>query len=103
VEQARAAVAAYVAGGRPGDCAIDWDAVAGAPTLRAATAAPPARETSYDVLDTDAGAERVGRSLGANPLAIFVPCHRISRGRERSADYVGGAERRVALLELEGA
>jgi O6-methylguanine-DNA--protein-cysteine methyltransferase len=30
-----------------------------------------------------------------------VPCHRVMRGREVPGEYVGGAERRRALLELE--
>ena len=44
-----------------------------------------------------------GRVLGSNPLAIVVPCHRITRGNELPREYVGGAERRVALNELESA
>ena len=39
--------------------------------------------------------------LGANPLAILIPCHRVMRGREVPGDYVGGTDRRLALCELE--
>jgi O6-methylguanine-DNA--protein-cysteine methyltransferase len=42
-----------------------------------------------------------GRALGANPLAILVPCHRVTRGRYTPSEYAGGAERRLALFELE--
>ena len=42
-----------------------------------------------------------GLVLGANPLAILIPCHRVTRGREMPDEYVGGAERRLALCELE--
>jgi Fur family transcriptional regulator, stress-responsive regulator len=101
LDGARAAIAGYFAGGPLGASAIDWAAIADGPTLRAAMAAPRGREISYDLLDTHVGAERVGRAFGTNPLALFVPCHRITRGSERSSDYVGGFERRVALCELE--
>ena len=56
---------------------------------------------SYDVLDTPAGPRERGRVLGANPLVILIPCHRVMRGRGVPADYVGGTERRLALCALE--
>ena len=64
-------------------------------------AVPRAQLASYDALDTPAGARERGRLLGANPLAILVPCHRVTRGREMPDEYVGGAERRLALCALE--
>ena len=64
-------------------------------------AVPRAQSTSYDALDTPASATERGRVLGANPLAILVPCHRVTRGRETPSEYVGGAERRLALFDLE--
>jgi Fur family transcriptional regulator, stress-responsive regulator len=100
---AKAAVAAYFAGQPAGECAIDWDRLEGARTLRATMAVPPSRRASYDVLDTPASAAERGRVLGGNPLAILVPCHRVTRGHELAGDYVGGLERRLALLELERA
>jgi Fe2+ or Zn2+ uptake regulation protein/O6-methylguanine-DNA--protein-cysteine methyltransferase len=100
---AKAAVAAYFAGDPAGECEIDWARVEGARTLRAAMDVPRTRQASYDVLDTPASAAERGRALGGNPLAILVPCHRVTRGHEVAAEYVGGVERRRALLELERA
>ena len=100
---AKAAVGEFLAGRPARECPIDWDRLAGAPTLRAAMAVPRGQPTSYDALDTPAGATERGRVLGANPLAILVPCHRVTRGREMPSEYVGGAERRLALFELERA
>lgn len=98
---AKEVVAAYFAG-RPVDaCTIDWTRLEGGRSLRAAMAVPRARLASYDALDTPAGARELGRTLGSNPLAILVPCHRVTRGREMPGEYVGGAERRLALIELE--
>lgn len=103
VDAAKAWVAAYFAGDPPTDCAIDWRALDGAETLQAAMGAPRGEDLPYDLLDTGAPAEKRGQILGSNPVAILVPCHRVTRGREIAADYVGGPERRRILRELERA
>ena len=98
---AKQAVGEFLAGRPARECPIDWDRLAGAETLRAAMAVPRAQSASYDALDTPASAAERGRVLGANPLAILVPCHRVTRGRELPSEYVGGAERRLALFEID--
>ena len=98
---AKAEVEAFFAGDEPGECVIDWARLPGLETLRAAMAVPRAQLASYDTLDTPAAARERGLVLGANPLAILIPCHRVMRGREVPGDYVGGTERRLALCELE--
>jgi methylated-DNA-[protein]-cysteine S-methyltransferase len=43
----------------------------------------------------------VGSAVGANPIGIVVPCHRIV-GRDGSlTGYAAGIERKVRLLALE--
>jgi len=43
----------------------------------------------------------VGAAIGANPIGIVVPCHRII-GRDGSlTGYAGGLERKAKLLALE--
>ena len=55
-----------------------------------------------------AGAARaVGRAMGANPLPIFVPCHRVvAAGRRAETRLLGGfgagLDWKVRLLEHEG-
>mgnify|MGYP006442236087 CR=1 FL=1 len=50
-----------------------------------------------------AGAARaVGRAVGANPVAVLVPCHRVLPGAGGSGQYAGGAERKRWLLRREG-
>jgi Fur family transcriptional regulator, stress-responsive regulator len=98
---ARNAVEAYFAGQTAEECAIDWEWLTGEPTLRSAMAVPRAQLASYEALDTPAGARERGLVLGSNPLVIFIPCHRVTRGREVPGEYVGGPERRLALCELE--
>jgi len=87
---------------------LDWEAMA--PFQRAvlrATAAIPYGETStYTGVATAAGNPRAqraaGNALGANPLAIIVPCHRVLRSGGGFGGYTGGLERKHFLLELEG-
>ncbi|MGL4930876.1 MAG: methylated-DNA--[protein]-cysteine S-methyltransferase, partial [Plesiomonas sp.] len=44
----------------------------------------------------------VGGAIGANPLAIIIPCHRVL-GKDRSlTGYSGGLPIKTALLTLEG-
>ena len=50
------------------------------------------------------GARAVGGAIGANPLAIVVPCHRVLAGDRRLTGFSGGdgVPTKVALLTLEG-
>jgi len=49
------------------------------------------------------GAPRaVGQAVGANPLPLVIPCHRVVAADERLGGFSGGLHRKVALLELEG-
>ena len=43
-----------------------------------------------------------GNALGANPIPIVVPCHRVLRTGGALGGYGGGVERKRYLLELEG-
>jgi len=44
---------------------------------------------------------RVGQAVGANPLCIFVPCHRVLGADGKLTGHAGGLERKRALLDLE--
>ncbi|MFJ6987268.1 MULTISPECIES: methylated-DNA--[protein]-cysteine S-methyltransferase [unclassified Streptomyces] len=46
-------------------------------------------------------AQRVGQAVGANPLCVFVPCHRVVGASGALTGYAGGLERKQALLALE--
>jgi methylated-DNA-[protein]-cysteine S-methyltransferase len=43
-----------------------------------------------------------GNALGANPLPVVVPCHRVVRTGGSLGGYTGGLERKEFLLRLEG-
>jgi len=44
----------------------------------------------------------VGQAVGANPIPVLVPCHRVVAGDGRLGGFSGGLERKVTLLEIEG-
>ncbi|MFI1482125.1 methylated-DNA--[protein]-cysteine S-methyltransferase [Streptomyces sp. NPDC020747] len=44
----------------------------------------------------------VGGAIGANPLLIVRPCHRVIGADGSLTGYAGGLERKLQLLRLEG-
>ena len=60
---------------------------------------------SYAEIARRIGRPRAVRAVGAanarNPIAIFVPCHRVIGADGSLTGYAGGLERKRALLSLE--
>jgi methylated-DNA-[protein]-cysteine S-methyltransferase len=44
----------------------------------------------------------VGQAVGANPIPLIVPCHRVLRSDGSLGGFGGGLELKQKLLELEG-
>ncbi|MET9293267.1 methylated-DNA--[protein]-cysteine S-methyltransferase [Streptomyces sp. NPDC003077] len=68
---------------------------------------PYGTTTSYGRLAERAGIARgavraLGAAIGANPLLIVRPCHRVIGADGTLTGYAGGLERKRRLLELEG-
>ena len=49
-----------------------------------------------------AAVRAVGTAVGANPVSVIVPCHRVLGSTGTLAGYGGGLGRKVALLRREG-
>ena len=47
-------------------------------------------------------AQAVGGAVGRNPVSLIVPCHRVVGSDGKMTGYVGGLDRKRALLTLEG-
>jgi methylated-DNA-[protein]-cysteine S-methyltransferase len=62
--------------------------------------------TSYGKIAEEIGkpdrARAVGQAVGANPIPIVIPCHRVVGSDLRLIGYSGGLAVKVALLKLEG-
>lgn len=63
------------------------------------------RTTSYGALAASIGrpsaARAVGAALGANPLCVVLPCHRVVASGGALTGYAGGLRAKQYLLELE--
>jgi methylated-DNA-[protein]-cysteine S-methyltransferase len=99
----------YFAGGRTTfDVPIDWALVGpfGRRVLRATAAIPFGEVRTYAQVAEQAGSPRAsraaGNALGANPMPIVVPCHRVLRTGGGLGGYTGGLHRKEALLRIEG-
>lgn len=53
-------------------------------------------------LGNPAAIRAVGAAIGANPVLVILPCHRIIGTNGQLTGYAGGLRRKQALLELEG-
>ena len=89
---------------------VDWQLVRGdfGRRVLSETARIPYGQTlSYGQVAELAGNPRAfraaGSALGANPIPVIVPCHRILRAGGEVGDYDGGSEMKRSLLEMEGA
>ncbi len=47
-------------------------------------------------------ARPVGQAVGANPLPLFVPCHRVVASGNGLGGFSSGIENKIRLLKLEG-
>jgi methylated-DNA-[protein]-cysteine S-methyltransferase len=99
----------YFAGRRQGfDLVLDWSLVPpfGRRVLQATATIPFGQVSTYGAVAAQAGnakaSRAAGRALGANPIPIVVPCHRVVGSGGRLTGYTGGLHRKEALLRIEG-
>jgi methylated-DNA-[protein]-cysteine S-methyltransferase len=90
------------------DLPIDWSLTRGFSrgVLQATARIPFGEVGTYASVAGAAGSPRAvraaGNALGANPMPVVVPCHRILRSGGALGGYTGGIERKQFLLRLEG-
>jgi methylated-DNA-[protein]-cysteine S-methyltransferase len=110
LDEARRELEEYFEGRRHDfDLPLDWSLARGFArrVLRATAAIPYGDVSTYTAVARRAGNERAsraaGNALGANPIPIVVPCHRVLRTGGGLGGYAGGLERKEFLLRHEGA
>ena len=66
---------------------------------------PSGSWTTYGEVAHDLGHPKAARAVGAacrrNPIAIFIPCHRVLSRTRQLVGYSGGLHRKALLLRLE--
>jgi methylated-DNA-[protein]-cysteine S-methyltransferase len=74
--------------------------------LRATARIPFGETSTYGAVAARAGAPRgaraAGNALGANPIPIVIPCHRVLRTGGAIGGYTGGLDIKRTLLAVEG-
>ena len=86
---------------------IDWSLVGdfGRRVLGQTAAIPYGSVSTYGDIARAIGSPRAaratGNALGANPMPIVVPCHRVVASGGKMGGYTGGLERKQLLLTLE--
>ena len=75
--------------------------------LRELARVPYGKTTTYGALAAKIGRPRAARAVGTvmnrNRIPIVLPCHRVVGATGDLTGYAGGLDRKVRLLELEGA
>ena len=90
------------------DTPLDWSLIRGfgRRVLEATVAIPFGHVSTYMAVATRAGNPRAsratGNALGANPIPIIIPCHRVLRTGGGFGGYTGGIYRKEHLLQIEG-
>ena len=108
LSQAKRELTAYFAGElKQFSVPLDWQGTAFQQSVWDALRHIPYGETvSYaDVaraIGRPKSARPTGGAVGANPLPIIVPCHRVIGSDQTLTGFTGGLNIKVALLELEG-
>ena len=54
-------------------------------------------------IDQASAARAVGTAVGANPICLLIPCHRVIHADGRIGNYRWGTDRKRALLDAEQA
>jgi Fur family transcriptional regulator, peroxide stress response regulator len=93
----------FLAGESPElNCTVDPRGIASAAeALPATRSIPYAGHASYLKLAGGLAPRELGRWMGANPMPVIFPCHRVSRGKEVPEAFVGGIDRRKWLESHE--
>jgi methylated-DNA-[protein]-cysteine S-methyltransferase len=109
LEAARRQLDDYFSGRRRDfDLSIDWGLVGdfGRRVLGRTARIPYGSVATYGEVAREIGspgaARATGNALGANPMPIVVPCHRVVASGGKMGGYTGGVERKQLLLGLEG-
>lgn len=90
------------------DLQLDWSLLHGftRKVLQVTARIPYGKTLTYSEVAAKAGSPRgmraTGNALGANPIPIIVPCHRVLRSDGTVGGYTGGPEKKIHLLQLEG-
>ncbi len=79
-----------------------WEILCGIPYGKTMTYGEIARIIARKHNIRQMSAQAVGGAVGANPVGIIIPCHRVIGTNGNLTGYAGGLMSKVNLLKLEG-
>ena len=80
-----------------------WEILCGIPYGQTRTYGEIAKQLAERRQVAHMSAQAVGGAVGHNAISVIVPCHRVVGTNGNLTGYAGGIEKKVKLLELEGA
>ena len=89
---------------------LDYQFLSGTPfqkkVWRSLLDIPYGKVVSYQHIAEAVNSPRACRAVGGanhhNPIAIFIPCHRVIGSNKKLVGYGGGLDKKIYLLNLEG-
>ena len=79
-----------------------WDILLTIPYGQTTTYGAIAREMAVRAGKQKMSAQAVGQAVGANPISILIPCHRVVGAKGKLTGYAGGLDKKEWLLRHEG-
>ena len=79
-----------------------WHLLLAIPYGKTTTYGAISREMALRTGRQKMSAQAVGQAVGANPISILIPCHRVVGADGRLTGYAGGLEKKRWLLRHEG-
>lgn len=80
-----------------------WDILLDIPYGKTITYGEIAKKLEESSCGKQSSARAVGGAVGHNPISILIPCHRVVGANGSLTGYAGGMEKKLHLLNLEGA
>ncbi len=79
-----------------------WEILLTIPYGQTTTYGAIAREMAVRTGKEKMSAQAVGQAVGANPISILIPCHRVVGAKGKLTGYAGGLDKKERLLRHEG-
>lgn len=111
--QSKAWLDAYFAGNAPSPAALPlrpegtefrrliWGLLLEIPYGKTVTYGALAKKAAEALGKPRMSAQAVGQAVGANPIAVVIPCHRVVGADGSLTGYAGGLHYKCSLLQLE--
>lgn len=80
-----------------------WKLLCDIPYGKVVTYGDIAKEMAAKLGKKTMSSQAVGGAVGHNPISIIIPCHRVVGASGSLTGYSGGIDKKIKLLELEGA